>query len=304
MNQVFRTAAERAMLRRKALWRLGLTALAGRVGAYAASFDSQLPVVERVEVPLANLPEDLEGLTIVQLSDLHWGPFVGQAQVRRAVDVALGLEADLVVLTGDYVSRSTHYDPSWARELGRLRAPLGVYAVLGNHDVWVDADAVAGDLDRVGVTVLRDTRLGLSVRGGRLWLLGIEDIGLTCGLLRSRFSDFQARQQEVKETLDALLTGLPADGLRVLLVHNPDFVAMLPQERLDLVLCGHTHGGQVRLPLLGAPLVPLCLGRGYLAGLIRHGSTWVYVNRGIGVGWLPLRLNCRPEVTYLRLTWG
>jgi hypothetical protein len=283
------------------MWRLGLAAVAERVGKYAAGSDFQSPVVERVEVTLAKLPAELEGLTIAQLSDLHWGPFVGHYDVRRAVDLALSLQVDLIVLTGDFVSRSARYESSWSAELSRLRAPLGVYAVLGNHDVWVDADAVAYDLERVGVTVLRDTCKALHVNGARLWLLGIEDGGVTCGLLRSRFRAFKAMQQEVKETLDVLLTDLPADELRILLLHNPDFVELLPEERLDLILCGHTHGGQILLPFVGAPLVPLCLGREYVAGLIRHGSAWVYVNRGVGVGWLPLRLNCPPEVTCLRL---
>jgi len=290
-----------AKSRRSNPWQIGLAALAGRVGTYTASLDSQSPVVERVEVPLLDLPDGLEGLTIVQLSDFHWGLFVGHAQVRRAVDLALSLAGDLIVLTGDFVSRSAHYAPDWAQELRRLRAPLGVYAVLGNHDVWVDADTVARDLEEVGIVMLRDTCVGLRVGGSRLWLLGLEDVGVTCGLLRGFFSSFKARAQRVRGVLNDLLTGLPANEPRVLLVHNPDLVTMLPPKRLDLVLCGHTHGGQIRLPRLGAPLVPLCLGRGYLSGLIRHGSTWVYVNRGIGVGWLPIRLLCPPEVTCLRL---
>jgi len=289
---------------RKQVWRLGLTTLARRVGRYAAGFDCRSPVVERVEVALTKLLAELEGLTIAQLSDLHWGPFVGHADLRRAVDLALSLQADLIVLTGDFVNRSAHYESSWSDELSRLQAPLGVYAVLGNHDVWMDADAVASDLERVGVTVLRDARQALHLNGARLWLLGIEDRGVTCGLLGGRFNDFQAAQEEVGRTLSGLLAGLPNSGPRLLLLHNPDFVQLLPEERLDLILCGHTHGGQILLPFMGAPLAPLCLGRAYMAGLIRRGSAWVYVNRGIGVGWVPLRLNCPPEVTLLRLTRG
>ncbi len=283
------------------LRRLGLGALARRMGELTSGFDSRSPVVEHVDVSLANLPAELEGLAIAQLSDLHWGPFVGHADVRRVVDLTLSMQADLIVLTGDFVSRSAHYEGSWAAELRRLEAPLGVYAVLGNHDVWVDADAVAGDLERVGVTVLRDARQALHLNGVRLWLLGIEDGGVTCGMLRGRFRGFTAMQQEVRDTLARLLADLPGDELRILLLHNPDFAEWLPEERIDLILCGHTHGGQILLPLVGPPLVPLCLGRRYMAGLIRHGSSWVYVNRGIGVGWLPVRLHCPPEVTCLRL---
>lgn len=276
---------------------LGGTILCTLGPAYATQVEPHWIEVTRLEVPLPGLPEELDGFTIVQLSDLHVGPHVTPDHVRRGVVLANALEADLVILTGDFVYRSAEYSEACARELASLRAGYGVYAVLGNHDIWTDADKVAGSLERMGLFVLRNERQALTVDGAGLWLVGIEDTGYTGGF----FSDFKAMWQKARDALVTLLQGIPAAEPRLLLVHNPDFTEMLPQGRIDLILCGHTHGGQVRLPFIGAPVVPSCFGQKYASGLVHRPDALIYVNRGLGLIAPPVRFLCRPEVALLRL---
>ena len=265
--------------------------------AYATQVEPRWIEVTRLDIPLPGLPEELEGFTIVQLSDLHVGPHVTADHIRRGVALTNALEADLVILTGDFVYRSAEYSEACARELASLRASHGVYAVLGNHDVWTNADEVAGNLERAGLAVLRNERQVLIVGGARLWLLGIEDTGYTGGF----FSDFKAMWREAHDALSILLQGIPPAEARLLLVHNPDFTEMLPRGRIDLILCGHTHGGQVRLPFIGAPVVPSCFGQKYASGLVHRPDALIYVNRGLGLIAPPMRFLCRPEITVLRL---
>ncbi len=296
---------KKRMSRRRFL-RLGCGALLGGMAGcglsplYAIRVEPRWIEVARLELTLRGLPAALDGLTIAQISDLHCGPHIPPSYIRHAVALANGLKADLVLLTGDFVTRSAHYSAACAQALADLRPPYGVYAVLGNHDNWTDPDIVAANLERVGITVLRDARHPLEVGGSRLWLLGVEDTGYT-GWRGSPFHRFRERWQPAADRLAALLTDIPQEEPRLLLVHNPDFTEMLPPGRVDLALCGHTHGGQVRLPLIGAPIVPSCFGQKYRSGLVQGPRTLVYVNRGIGLVSPPIRLNCRPEVTLLRL---
>ena len=273
--------------------------------AYATQVEPRWIELVRVSVRLPHLPELLHGFTIAHLSDFHLGPYVGIDDVRRSVAMANALGADLVALTGDFVHRSARYAEACARELAALKAGYGVYAVLGNHDVWTDADAVAESLRRAGIHVLRNERQALTVGTARLWLIGIEDVGITgftaFGLVSGLgWGDFKALWKGAHEAFLRALEGLPSDETRLLLVHNPDFAEMI-KGKVDLVLAGHTHGGQVRLPLVGAPIVPSCHGRKYVAGLVRASGTQVYVNRGIGAIGLPVRFLCRPEVTLIVL---
>ncbi len=271
--------------------------------AYATRIEPDWIEVRRQTIPLPTLPDALDGLTITQVSDLHLGPYVDVEDVRTTVKLANELNADVIVLTGDFVYRSAGYSRACARELQALRARHGVYAVLGNHDMWTDADEVAGNLTDAGITVLRNQRTALEVDGARLWLLGIEDAGYT-GRLGDSFRRFRFHWRSAAQALEQLLDGLPKRVPRLLLVHNPDFTEMVPAGQIDLVLCGHTHGGQVRLPVIGAPVVPSCFGQKYVSGFVRNANTLVYVNRGIGMTALPVRFNCRPEITIFRLQKG
>ncbi len=254
--------------------------------------------VVRQKVPIAGLPDELDGLTIAQLSDIHIGPFVDRNQLKRGVEIINDLRPDIVALTGDYVYVAASDARICTEELEKVTAKYGVYAVLGNHDIWTKADVVAEAFSAAGITVLRDEKVLVGIGKTVLAILGIEDVGFTT----HSFKAFEPMWHEKSERLGVLLEDIPDGITRLLLVHNPDFTEMLPEARIDLALCGHTHGGQIRLPLIGAPIVPSCFGQKYTAGLVRGPSTLTYVNRGLGLIPPPIRFNCRPEVSLLQLT--
>ncbi len=256
----------------------GLSACGGT--GYATQVEPRWTRLERVNVRLPGLPLHLDGFTIVQLSDLHRGPEVLAEDVSRAVRLALRQErADLIVLTGDYVSRSAGYASSCAEALAPLAAGT-VLACLGNHDHWTDADVVAAALADVGIDVLRN--VARQVADG-LWVAAVDDVW------------------ERRADLDRALEKVPGGATTVLLAHEPDYADTVAADgRISLQLSGHSHGGQVRVPLRG-PLVLPYLARKYHAGLYTIGDMRLYVNRGVGLLAPAIRLNCRPEVTLVTL---
>lgn len=237
--------------------------------------------IERREVCLRRLPAELDGLRIVQLSDLHLGPLTSSEQLRRAIEVANNLNPDIIALTGDYISHERQYAAPCAEIVGRLRARCGVYAVLGNHDHWTDA-ALITDLFRAeGIQVLINEGMRFEKDGASFWLAGVDDtmVGL--------------------EDLSLALAGARADEMKLLLAHNPIILRRAARAGVDLVLSGHTHGGQVTIrserSASGRPR------RRLLRGLGRQGETQIYVTRGLGTVILPIRYGCPPEVSLLEL---
>ncbi|HEY68269.1 MAG TPA: metallophosphoesterase [Thermoflexia bacterium] len=276
--------AHRITRRRFLKWMLGSTAAAGLSAlggvGYVTLVEPHWLALNQVSVPLPGLPANLDGFTIAQLSDLHRGLDVTQEDIARAVELALRLRADLVVLTGDYVTGSAEHAPSCAEALSPLAAAGNVLACLGNHDHWTDADVITGALTEVGLTVLRNA--AREVADG-LWVAAVDDVW-------ERHAD-----------LEKALKGVPTGATVVLLAHEPDYADEVAADgRVSLQLSGHSHGGQVRLPFIGPPFLPY-LGRKYPAGLYRVGEMWLYVNRGVGLVRPAVRFNCRPEVTLLRL---
>jgi predicted MPP superfamily phosphohydrolase len=240
--------------------------------------------VERLTIRLPNWPPALHGLTIAQISDLHYGVFSNTGNTPRAVNAVLALEPDLIVVTGDYVLLSAHHAGPCAAKLARLRAPLGVFTILGNHDHWTDAAIVSRALMDAGLPLLRNEGRLIESNREAFWLAGVDDVW-------ERHAD-----------LDKALAGAPKDVPRILLAHEPDYADYVAADgHVSLQLSGHSHGGQVRLPFLGAPVTPY-LGIKYPHGLYRIGSLQLYTNRGIGVIAPPVRFNCRPEVTLITLT--
>lgn len=238
-------------------------------------------VVERVTVPLRRLPPALDGLRIAHLSDLHLGPEIKAEDIEEAVALTMTLQADLIVLTGDYVTRRVEYGPGLVKPLSRLSAPLGVYATLGNHDHWAGAREIAGYLAAAGVVVMQNTARPIARDGATLWLVGLDDIWFGTA------------------DLNEALVSVPQDACKVVLVHEPDFADQAARQA-DLQLSGHTHGGQVRIPGLG-PLILPKWGRKYPIGLQKAGAMWVYTSRGVGLVSPPIRFNCPPEVALLTL---
>ena len=237
--------------------------------------------IERQQIYLRRLPKALDGLRIVHLSDLHYGPLTDSRHLERAVGAANDLRPDLIALTGDYISQDRVYAAPCAELVGRLRARFGVYAVLGNHDHWTDA-ALITDLFRAeGVTMLVNEGLRLDLEGESFWLAGVNDtmVGL--------------------EDMSLALAGSSDDEMKLLLAHNPIILRRAARAGVDLVLSGHTHGGQVTLrPEKNRSGRPR---RRLLRGLGRRGNTQIYVTRGLGTVVLPIRYGCPPEVSVLEL---
>lgn len=259
--------------------------------AYGGLFERTHVVVRRVDVALERLPEAFDGLTIAQLSDLHYHPYFSAGVIRHAVELVEGLKPDLVALTGDFVTVSAfrNYDRKaaagaipCAELLAPLKAKLGVYAVLGNHDSHTDPGLVTEALTSGGVHVLHNGAVPLERDGARIWLAGVGDV--LAGSAR----------------LDATLKPIPDSEAVILLAHEPDFADEVARHSVDLQLSGHSHGGQVNLPLVGPPALPE-LGRKYPRGLRKVGRTALYTNVGLGTIIVPIRVLATPEVTLLTL---
>jgi predicted MPP superfamily phosphohydrolase len=237
--------------------------------------------IEHHQIHLRRLPRALDGFRIVQLSDIHHSPFTSREQIERAVATANQLQPDIIALTGDYVSKERTYAAPCAELLGNLRARHGVYAVLGNHDHWTDA-ALITDLFRAeGITVLVNQGMRFEKNGAAFWLAGVDDtmVGL--------------------EDLPLALAGSSADEFKLLLAHNPIILRRAARAGVDLVLSGHTHGGQISLR--SERNASGRSRRRTLKGLAREDETQIYVTRGLGTVVLPVRFGCPPEVSLLEL---
>jgi predicted MPP superfamily phosphohydrolase len=261
-----------------------------------------------VEVPMANLPPSLDGLRIVQLSDLHIGDFTPRAAIRGAVDLANTLRADLAVVTGDLITDA--HDPleDCIAELSRLRAPLGVWGCNGNHERWAGLEARAQALfQRYGMRLLRQQGAVLSWRGGTFNLIGVDD------------RRDHRRSSEQTHMLDGIEALIRQDMPNILLSHDPDSFERAAALGIELTLAGHTHGGQIRFALENRQWSPARFITPFVAGLYRlplgpkadvagskslppcTPSAFLYVNSGLGTFGLPVRLGVRPEITVLTL---
>jgi uncharacterized protein len=278
-------AIQRRLTRRRFL---GWTAAsAAGLGLYAGEISRHELRVDEVAIRSPHLPDAFRGMRIAQVSDFHYADYTEPFFVRDTVRRINQLRPDLVLMTGDFVS----FGPmpiAWARKhaigcaaiLSEIECPLR-YASLGNHDYIVGADYVAGPLREHGIPVLMNSSIALERGNQRIWLAGL---GSAC-------------------TNNADLNTIPAakrDEPIVLMAHEPDILPDVARRGVDLMLSGHTHGGQVRIPFL--PLFHLPdLGKIYIEGLFRMGPTQLYVNRGIGAVGLPFRFRCPPEITMITL---
>lgn len=242
--------------------------------------------VEHVVVPVAKLPTALEGFRIAVLSDFHLYPFTQIDHIQAAVQLANSLRPDLTVLLGDFVDATGEAIHELAPVLGGLNSRHGLFAVLGNHDYWNDAWLIRRGLEKAGIVVLKNAGVALTVGSAQLYLAGLD-------------SAWTGRPN-IGEALAARRGDLPT----VALVHEPDYADTVMRDgRVSLQLSGHSHGGQVRLPGVGALQLP-SWGKRYDHGLYQLGSMSLYTNRGIGLVRLPVRFNCPPEVTEITLRAG
>lgn len=238
---------------------------------------------------LPKLPPEFHGFRIVQLSDIHHSPFLSEGEIAQAVSYANELKADLTVLTGDYISHSTDYIPGCARALGRLQARHGVYAVLGNHDHWTDGPATATAFTDQGIRILTNENVRIELGAASIRLLGVDDLMVG------------------RDDLPSAMIDTSNDEVRILLCHNPRIIREAARAEIDLVLSGHTHGGQINWRLLTGRKDPKTYrwlrrpSRRLTRGHAQLGATQLYVNRGLGTVIAPLRYGCPPEITLLEL---
>lgn len=244
-----------------------------------------------LRVALPGLHDDLRGLRIVQLSDLHIGNVLVGEPISRIVTAVNDLDPDLVALTGDLFDFDPEVVEDGARRLGGLRARHGVYVVLGNHDVYTGTELVVRALAEhaPGLRLLRDERVRLPLPAP-LYLAGIEDPG----------RDWTARSIELP-ALDSLGSEHPEDGPTVLLVHRPEAFPQAARLGFPLVLSGHTHGGQIALPTPRGRLNPARLITRFVRGVYRENGSILYVNRGAGFAGPALRFNCPREIATIEL---
>jgi uncharacterized protein len=279
--------------RRRAL-RAALVSAAAIAGAPALALGGSIDPgdgrdfeVVRARIRIPNLPERLRGLRIAMISDIHSGPYMDKATMDRYVAAINRMRPELILIPGDFVqSRVDEADPL-CESLQHLRAEYGVYGCLGNHDFYADGDTVATDLERAGVRMLRNENVSPDPRGERFNLIGIDDV----------------RQRHPFDMLFALASAeLRRDTPSLLLCHKPYYFDEAATWGVDLMVSGHTHGGQIvlgRVP--GAVVTPAALVSGYVEGAYRRDASQLYVTRGIGVVGLPIRVNCPPEITALTL---
>jgi predicted MPP superfamily phosphohydrolase len=253
-----------------------------QVARYALNEANTLSV-EKIEIRLKRLPKNLEGFRLVHLSDIHHSPFTDIEHISRAVLIANSLKPDMFVLTGDYVSHESSYIAPMAEVLGKLESEFGTFACLGNHDHWTDAEMVTDLLRWANITVLINEGFRFTARDASFWLAGVDDYMVG------------------KTDLRAALRGSFPDEMTMLLAHNPIIVRRAARVGVDLMLSGHTHGGQIKLRDDEKRILPR---RKLKNGLYRRKDTQIYITRGIGTVVLPVRYGCPPEISLLELQCG
>jgi predicted MPP superfamily phosphohydrolase len=269
--------------------------------------------LRRIEIPLNNLPPELDGMQIVQLSDIHLSNYMTRESVRRAVDMANDVGADLAVVTGDLITGM--HDSMWdcVEEVRQLRAPLGVYGCNGNHEIYARAEDLAERLyQQAGMKLLRRENAIIHYKGGQLNLIGVD---------YERERAASGRKQQMLANFEPLVR---RDMPNILLSHNPNTFNRAAELGVELSLAGHTHGGQVQVEILDVSLSPARFITDYIAGLYHrpllmpdqpkrmgetiklmpnapNGLAALYVNRGIGTVGAPVRLGAPPEITHIVL---
>jgi predicted MPP superfamily phosphohydrolase len=274
-----------AMNRRTFLkWAAGTALGVPMAGLGYASLEPYWIRVTRQTITVPRLPAAFVGKTVALLTDPHHGPFNSLPFIRSVVDRTNALAPDLIALVGDFIhGQGRPYIKPCLEALGRLRAPLGMFAVPGNHDHWHGVHAVRQAIRDNGIADLTNTGRWIDLDGNRLRVAGVDDFW------------------EGTQDLDAALGDTAATDACLLLCHNPDYVETLTDQRVGLVLSGHMHGGQIVIPGVG-PCIPSLYGLKYLQGLVRTPFTQVFVSRGLGTVSAPLRFRARPEINLLILT--
>ena len=269
----------RQFIKRSMFWGFGAL-----MASYPFFIERHLFQINTYKIPVPNLPRAFNGFTIVQLTDLHYGFLMSMAVIKKLLANANSIKRNIIVCTGDYVHGHDNHkeiDTLWP-ELCSLTAPHGVYSVLGNHDHWGDFSRSLYWLEKSGQDV-RHTAVPITKGSDKIWIGG-------CG-------DYM----EDQIGMDKAFRKVPPNDCKIVLAHNPDTADTAFNTRVDLMISGHTHGGQVDIPFVGTPILPVHNKR-YSSGYIQTPSTHLFISKGLGWAILPVRFNCLPEIAVLKLT--
>ncbi len=265
----------------------GLTAASFGGTAYGMLLEKNECDITSAEFAFPHLPPQLDGFTIALISDVHSSIFMSKEEMDKYAQVVNSLNADLIVVPGDFVTSNYNEVFPFVEAFNILRAPYGVYGVLGNHDFYAGAETVAKEVDACGIKMLRNDKVVIEKDGGRFYLLGVDDVAFN-------------NRAPIK--LDDAIGYSPLDIPKILLSHRPYYLDQAAEKNIDLVLSGHTHGGQVVMGKFGSiVMAPASLASKYVWGKYRMNNTHMYISRGIGTVGLPIRINCPPEITKITL---
>jgi uncharacterized protein len=291
-REEIKSPSRRAFLGRTTAVAAGAPFVAGAYGLFYGRLNLE---TTGPRIVLPNLPRAFEGFRIAQLSDIHIGPYMPAEEIRKYAAIVNAVKADLIALTGDFVT----FDPTTERPvveaLSGLRAPFGVWGCLGNHDMWTRVeDSITAHFRDVGIRMLRGTNTPIVRGADSLNLIG---------------TDFQSPRRFGPTPATGQLLGniaglVDRDRVNILLSHNPDTYDRARELNIDLSLAGHTHGGQVSLEFIDPNIAPSRLVTPYVAGLFTKPGGQLYVNRGIGTIFIPMRVGAPPELTVYTLTRG
>jgi predicted MPP superfamily phosphohydrolase len=260
---------------RPARWPLPYAWL-GKVGMQNQLHDLE---VNEYEVRIPGWPKEFSGFSLAQVSDIHFGGYIHPEYLKFVFAEMRKLKPDLFALTGDFISRARDI-PALEKVLKGFKAPLGVYAILGNHDHWTEGSMVMDTIQKAGIRVLKNEVVTFRKKGKTLSLMGVDDLW-------------------TGEKNESAFSGNLGDA-KIMLAHNPDHFYLSKRVGAHIQISGHCHGGQICFPLLGSVIVPSKMGRNYAGGFFRDGKTVVFINRGIG-GFPQVRTLCHPEIVKLTL---
>ncbi|GED66553.1 metallophosphoesterase [Brevibacillus reuszeri] len=281
----YQPITRKSFLRKVLLGVGGLVGLMMGAGVYGYNWERNVLQVERLSVTLPSLPKSFQGTKLVHFSDVHLGHYLEPQDLQKITDRIIAEQPDLICFTGDLVDESTRALSAAVPILSQLQAPLGKYAVLGNHDYRLSEQMVIRNaLTASGFEVLDNRNVPLTKNDDQVYVAGVDDV------------------LHGVPNIQQALTAIPEGKTVILLAHEPDFADEAVNYPVHLQLSGHSHGGQVRLPIIGHLMTPK-LAHKYVQGMYQVGnhSMQVYTNRGIGTTILPVRLFCRPELTVLTL---
>ena len=278
--------------------------MSGAMGYSLVMEPGEIRITNR-KIGIRDLPTELNGLRLAQVSDVHHGPWLSIEHVREVVRRTNELEADMVLLTGDYVYASPVYIEPVVAELAKIKSRIGMVGILGNHDWWDRGVPMKKAFADNGINLIDNSRVFISsdrkLKGEKVLADSQADGGYARGLWIAGVGDLW----EDLPDYHAALHGIPEQMPRLLLAHNPDAAEdpkfLAGKYRVDLMISGHTHGGQVRLPGIGAVIVPSKFGQKYAQGLVQSPTCPVFVSKGIGLSGLPVRFGVPPEIVVLEL---